>query len=125
MAEKKEEKGKWKLLPTIGFPAFLVALLVAVIGGIFAPQNGGLILVLVIVGFFVGFLNIKEAEVKPLLLAAIALIVVGTATFKPLDNIINPLGTWLDHIVSYFAVFVTPAAVIGAIKILFQVARPG
>ena len=44
MAENIEEKGKWKLLPTIGFLAFLVALIVAIIGGIVAPDNSGLIL---------------------------------------------------------------------------------
>lgn len=71
-----------------------------------------------------GLLNITETEVQPLLLAAIALIVVGTATFAPLNNIIRPVGTWIDDIVKYFAVFMTPAAVISAIKVLLAVARP-
>ena len=124
MVEKKEVR-HWKILPTIGFLAFLVALIVAIIGGMVAPQSSGLILLLIIMGVLVGLLNITEAEVKPLLLAAIALIVVGTATFKPLDNIINPLGTWIDDIVNYFAVFMTPAAVISAIKVLLSIARPG
>ncbi len=127
MAENIEEKGKWKLLPTIGFLAFLVALIVAIIGGIVAPDNSGLILTLIVVGILVGLLNITASETQPLLLAAIALIVIGVGTgiFKPLDNIINPVGTWIDHIVNYFTVFMTPAAIIAAIKILFQVARPG
>ncbi len=124
MAEKKVEK-KWKILPTIGFVAFLIALIVAVIGGILAPQNSGMILILIIVGILVGLFNITEAEIRPLLLAAIALIVVGTASFKPLDNIIQPVGTALDNIVNYFAIFMTPPAVISAIKILLAVARPG
>lgn len=68
-------------MPTIGFLAFLVALIVAIIGGMVAPQSSGLILLLIIMGVLVGMLNITEAEVKPLLLAAIALTVVGTATF--------------------------------------------
>lgn len=124
MEQKKEEK-KWKILPTIGFFAFLVALIVAILGGIIAPQNAGMVLILIIMGIIVGLLNITEAEVAPLLLAAIALIVVGTATFGPLDKIIKPLGSWLDHIVDYFAIFMTPAAVISAIKILLKVAKPG
>lgn len=124
--EQKKEK-KWKILPTIGFFAFLIALIVAIIGGIAAPQNSGLILILIIVGILVGLFNITEHEVQPLLLAAIALIVVGVGTgiFKPLDNFINPVGTWIDHIVDYFTIFMTPAAIIAAIKILLQVARPG
>lgn len=127
MEGKKEEKGKWKLLPTIGFVAFLVALVVAVIGGIVAPANSGLILALLIVGIVVGLLNITEAEVRPLLLAAIALIVigVGTGTFKPLDNFISPVGSWIDQIVDYFTIFMTPAAIIAAIRILLSVAKPG
>lgn len=121
------EEKKWKILPTIGFLAFLIALIVAIVGGIVAPQNSGIILILIVVGILVGLLNITEAEVKPLLLAAIALIVIGLgqATFKPLDNLVSPLGTWIDHIVKNFTIFMTPAAVIAAIKVLFAVARPG
>ncbi len=127
MEQKKEEKKKWKILPTIGFFAFLIALIVAIIGGIVSPANSGLILVLIVMGILVGLLNIAEHEVQPLLLAAIALIVVGVGTgiFAPLDKVINPLGTWIDHIVDYFTIFMTPAAIIAAVKILLQVARPG
>lgn len=124
MADKEEEK-KWKILPTIGFLAFLVALVLGIIGGIAAPDNGGIILILIIMGVLVGLLNITEKEVMPLLLAAVALIVVGGATFEPLNKVVANLGTWLDHIVNYFAIFMAPAAVINAIKTLFAVARPG
>lgn len=114
-----------KLLGMIGFIAFIVALLLGLVGGIVAPGNGVIILILVIMGIIVGFLNITQKEMLPLLVAAIALIVVGTAGFGALDNILKPLGTWLNGIVNYFAIFMAPAAVINAIKIMFGVARPG
>ncbi len=125
-AEKKAEtKPTSKVLPMIGFWAFVVALVLGVIGGIIAPEQGSLILILVILGIIVGLLNITEKEVMPLLIAAIALIVVSTAGFAPLDKIIPSLGSSLDHIVKYFATFMAPAAVINAIKVMFAVARPG
>lgn len=125
-AEKKAEaKPTSRVMPMIGFWAFVIALVLGVIGGIFAPGQGGLILILVTLGIIVGLLNITEKEVMPLLIAAIALIVVGTAGFAPLDKIVSPLGTWLDHIVDYFATFMAPAAVINAIRVMFAVARPG
>ena len=108
----------------IGFIAFIVGLVTALIAGIFAPSNGTVILVLVILGIIVGIFNITNRDIIPLLVAAIALVVVGTAGFAPLDQLINGLGTHINEIVNYLARLMAPAALIAAVKTLINVGFP-
>jgi len=123
-----------KLAGFIGFAAFLVGLLLAIIGGATvqigilggAETSSGYVLALVILGILVGILNISGKEVIPLLIAAIALIVVGNTTaFAPLDDLGADAGTRINAIVALLAVFMTPAAVISAFRAILAVARPG
>lgn len=117
----------------IGFAAFLVGLLLAIIGGATvqitfgaAETSGAIVLVLVILGILVGVLNISGKEVIPLLIAAIALIVVGNTTaFLPLDDLGGHAGTRINAIVALLAAFMAPAAVISAFRAILAVARPG
>jgi len=125
MSEPKAGAPRGKIAGYIGLAAFLVGLVLAVIAGFAARDNGAIILVLVILGIFVGLLNITAKEIGTLLLAAIALIVLGGTSFGALDDLINGLGSGLDGIVKYLASFMAPAAVISAIRALWGVARPG
>lgn len=125
MSEPKAGAPRGKMAGYIGLAAFLVGLVLAVIAGFAARDNGAIILVLVILGIFVGLLNITAKEIGTLLLAAIALIVLGGTSFGALDDLINGLGSGLDGIVKYLASFMAPAAVISAIRALWGVARPG
>jgi hypothetical protein len=126
MAEKAEKPDTTKKLAgSIGLLAFLGGIILAIVGGIVSQQNEGIILALVIMGILVGVLNITGKEVLPLLIAAIALLVVGTSSFAPLDKLVNYLGRDIDTIVHYLANFMAPAAVISAIRAIWAVARPG
>jgi len=126
MAEKAEKPDTTKKLAgSIGLLAFLGGIILAIVGGIVSQQNEGIILALVIMGILVGVLNITGKEVLPLLIAAIALLVVGTSSFAPLDKLVNYLGRDIDTIVHYLANFTAPAAVISAIRAIWAVARPG
>jgi hypothetical protein len=126
MAEKAEKPDTTKKLAgSIGLLAFLGGIILAIVGGIVSQQNEGIILALVIMGILVGLLNITGKEVLPLLIAAIALLVVGTSSFAPLDKLVNYLGRDIDTIVHYLANFMAPAAVISAIRAIWAVARPG
>lgn len=126
MAEKAEKPDTTKKLSSsIGLLAFLGGIILAIVGGIVSQQNEGIILALVIMGILVGVLNITGKEVLPLLIAAIALLVVGTSSFAPLDKLVNYLGRDIDTIVHYLANFMAPAAVISAIRAIWAVARPG
>lgn len=114
------EKGK--VMGLIGFWAFIIGLIIAVVMGIIAPANPVAIIVLIILGIIIGFLNITAKEVPTLLLATIALIVVGNV-FSPLNML--DIGKVIGNMLSYVATLVAPAAVIAAIKALWQIGKPG
>ena len=125
-AKKPEPSSTKKLAGYIGLLAFIVGIILAIVGGIGYHDNAGITLTLVIVGILVGVLNITGKEVLPLLIAAIALIVVGyTKGFQPLDDLGGEAGTKINAIVAYLATFMAPAAVISAFRAILAVARPG
>ena len=115
----------------IGSYAFILGVVLAIVLGIVAgsgmdmtavPENdvmAWLPLVLVILGVIVGFLNVGDKEVQPFLLAAMALVIVGTVA----DISMIPLiGNFLWKIVSYIAIFAAPAALIVAILEFYKLA---
>ncbi len=110
------------MLSKIGFWAFIIGLILALIGGIVAPQNSAIVIVLIILGLIIGFLNITAKETQLFLVATIALIVVG-GVFSSLDFL--SLGEKLDQILNYVATLMAPAAVVAAIKALWAVGKPG
>lgn len=116
----------------IGEYAFLAGVIIAIAVGILsgmalvamdAGTTGLITLVLVVLGLVVGFLNIKDKEIKTFLIAAIALISVGSAQLTVVNDVIAPLGTVLQDIVGYIAVFVAPAALVVALKAVYSLAK--
>jgi len=110
-----------KALGIIGFIAFVLGLVIAVVAGALGWQYDWVILVLVLLGIIIGALNISSKEMIPLLLATIALIVVG-GVFAPIKTL--GVGSILDSILSLVATLMAPAAVIVAIKALWAVGFP-
>jgi hypothetical protein len=124
-AKPKESTGK-KVAGIVGGLAFFVGFILAVIAGIVARDNGGIVLALVILGIIVAVLNITAKEVVPVMIAAIALIVAGGAgIFTPLDNLLDGMGRAFNGIVTELAVFMVPVAIISAIRAVIALARPG
>jgi len=123
-------KGKSNVLGMVGFWAFIVGLIIAVVVGILAVLSPGIgmaimpaiIIVLIILGLIVGFLNITAKEILLFLVATIALIVVG-GVFAPLKTF--GIGAMLDAILALVATLMAPAAVVAAIKALWAVGKPG
>jgi hypothetical protein len=111
-----------KILGIIGFWAFIIGLIIAVVCGIILPQNTAIIVVLIILGIIIGLLNINAKETMLFLVATIALIVVGNV-FAPLTML--GIGKILGSILSYVATLMAPAAIIAAIKALWAVGKPG
>ena len=110
-----------RILSVIGFWAFIVGLVIAVVCGIILPQNPAIIIVLIILGLIIGFLNITAKETMLFLLATIALIVVGNV-FAPLTML--GIGKILGSMLGYVATLMAPAAIIAAIKALWSVGKP-
>ena len=113
---------KARVVGLVGFWAFIVGLIISVIAGLVLPGNAIVVLILVILGIVIGFLNISPKETQALLLAAIALIVVGNA-FAPLKFL--GIDTMIAGILAYITVLVAPAAVIAAIKTIWAIGKPG
>jgi hypothetical protein len=116
---------KSKVMGLVGFWSFIIGLVIALVLGIIGAFSTGMdtswiIIVLIILGIIIGFNNITAKEVSTLLLAIFALIVVGNV-FDPLPFI----GKFISTVLHYVTVLVAPAAVIVAIKALWQVGKPG
>ena len=107
--------------------AFLIGVVLALIFGIFSAEKyaGMLTLVLVVLGLIVGFLNISEKETTPFLVAAAALMLTGISGtgLVVIDGVVDGLGKHLQSIVTNIGVFVTPAAVVVALKSIKALAK--
>jgi len=113
----------------IGYYAFLVGIVLAVIAGLVTdiPVIGPFIpLILLLLGLVVGFLNIGDKEVDKFLLAAIALALVGATsanlTAIPALGGVH-IGGMLASIVSQIATFVAPAALIVALVTIWNLGK--
>jgi hypothetical protein len=82
-------------------------------------------LVLLILGIVVGLITITAKEVRPFLLATIALIVASLSNvWGPLQNgTLDLLYYWATEILSFIIAFTAPAAVIIAIRAIFAMER--
>jgi hypothetical protein len=148
MAEKEgaPKSGGFSFLGAVGFLAFIAGIVLSIVAGIMVeprtitqvrpeilsgpakhPETvAHVVLALAILGIIVGLLNITAKEVMLLMVAAIALLVVGQAgTFDILDRIARGFGTHITDILTYFGKLMTPAAVIAAVRALFAVGFPG
>ena len=101
----------------LGELAFLAFVIIAILAGLATSayptgDYGAVTAVLVVLGVIVGLLNVSEKETTPFLVAAIALLAAGTASF----NAIPVAGRVIDNILNFIGAFVAPAAVIVAIK---------
>ena len=106
----------------IGFWALIVGLILSVVFGIISPHNTAIIIVLIILGVVIGFLNITSKETLLFLVATVALVVVGNV-FAPLTAL--RIGEILGNILSYVATLMAPAAIIVAVKAIWSAAKPG
>jgi hypothetical protein len=148
MADEKEgasSAGGISWAGAIGFLAFIAGIILAIIAGIAVEPRtileidpdivvgpakhpdtvATMVLILAILGIIVGILNITAKEVLLLMVAAIALLVVGNNGFDILDKVVGGLGTTITDILYYFGRLMAPAAVIAAVRALFAVGFPG
>lgn len=103
----------------IGYWAFILGVVVAVVGPFIESFLGAAYLayLLVVLGVVVGLLNITEKEVSEFLLVVVALLLAGAAGLDKLPVIGQSI---LKPILSSVGVFVAPAAVVVALKVLYS-----
>jgi len=111
----------------VGGWAFILGVIVAIIAGLaaglVASYAGWITLLLVILGLIVGFLNIADKQTQGFLIAAIALMAVGTANLASINTVLPGVGTAIAYIVQNVAAFVMPAALVVALKEVYNIAR--
>lgn len=113
MKMKSKFIGKW---------AFLVGLLVAVLASFLAGYETTVALVLFLLGLVVGFLNISEKDSNKFLLATIALLTGGLASISAL-SMLGVVSAYLNAILGSFVAFVSAAALVVAIKVVFETGK--
>lgn len=101
----------------VGELAFLAFVIIAILAGLATSANvsadySAVTAVLVVLGIIVGFLNISEKETTSFLVASIALLAAGTASFASIPVV----GLVIDNILAFIGAFVAPAAVIVGLK---------
>ena len=104
--------------------AFILGIIIAIIVSLFKVSDavgGWLLLLLIVLGLIVGFLNVTEKETTPFLVASAALLITGT-TGSTLA-IIPVVGGYFQNMVQNIAVFVTPAAILVAVKAIWALAK--
>jgi len=105
-----EQVGEW---------SFIACVLIAIIAGAAGYATYEVSLALIVLGLIVGFLNVAEKEAFNFLIAAIALLLAGTAGLGQLPVI----GPYIEPILTNIATFVAPAAIVVGLKALYDLAR--
>jgi len=111
-------------LKKIGHYAFIAGIVLAVLIALI-PQIGEkieprvIILVLVTLGVIVGLLNITSKETTEFLVAALALIIASSASALTLAAIWTGLTSLLGNVI----IFVSPAAIVVALKTVYALAQ--
>jgi hypothetical protein len=101
--------------------AFIIGLALAIILGLFgnyitADIQTWISYLLVIIGLVVGFYNMNQKEVFNFLIVTIALLTVGAAGLQTIPIV----GTIIQPILTYIIAFVAPAALVMALKALYD-----
>jgi hypothetical protein len=110
---EKEFLGKW---------AFLIGLIIAVITGFMTGYATILALVLFVLGLIVGFLNVTEKDSVKFLIATIALLTGGIASLTAL-SMLGVTINYITTILANFVAFISAAALVVAIKAIFETSK--
>jgi hypothetical protein len=98
----------------IGKWAFVLGVLVSIVSGFI--NSSVMVTILIILGLVVGFLNISEKEAEKFLISAVALLMVGTASFSVIMLNGSFVSGTLQQAMNNFVSFVAAAAIVVAIK---------
>ncbi|MGV8176759.1 MAG: hypothetical protein ACP5NX_03100 [Candidatus Bilamarchaeaceae archaeon] len=106
--------------------AFILGVVIAIVLGVLsaqaAPYSQMLNAALAVLGLIVGLMNIKDKEVNTFLLASLVLLTSAVAIGNAFV-IIPQFQTWVVGFVSALTAFVAPAAVVVALKAVYNLAR--
>ena len=104
-------------MESIGHWVFLLGVFIAIVAGFLAGANSTIVWVLALLGLIVGLLNLKTPDIHGFLLAVLVLIVSAGSL-----NVLPVIGSVLGTILQYIVIFVAPAALIVALKAVYNFA---
>ncbi|TAL48087.1 hypothetical protein EPN87_01460 [archaeon] len=116
---------KTKTIQQVGEWAFIVGVILAILVGLVQiPQIPveTVATVLIVLGILVGIINISEKNAHDFLLATIALLATSSAGFAGIQSL-PVIGGYLGPILANIAAFVAPAAVIVALKAVYELGK--
>ena len=111
-----------KMMTMLGPAAFYIGLIIAIIA-MFITPSGWLYVVLAILGVIVGLLNITAKESGPFLFATIAFIVAAFGMYSLITAAGVLIRVQLIRLAANITVLVGSAAVIIALKAIYEAAR--
>ncbi|MFA5746023.1 MAG: hypothetical protein WCX82_01070 [archaeon] len=103
----------------LGGITFIVGLILCFLFAFISTPALWITITLLLLGFVVGFLNIKDKDTNQFLLASIVLIATSATPVGDLPAI----GAFLSRVVTNFASFVGPAALIVSIFVVIKIAH--
>ncbi len=115
-------KESQSVFPLIGAWAFVIGLCLALLAGFGFTEQPWAYLVLGVLGVIVGMVNIHEKDNVPFLVAAIAFVVAGEGLAVVLAAVPG-IGPQVPSVLHYVVSFVSPAAGVVALKLLYETAR--
>ena len=109
----------------VGYWAFVIGVIVAVLAGV-AEGYGGQPLessaavgaAIVVLGIIVGWFNVKEKAFMSFMVSTVTLMVGATAAFTLLNSL--TVGFYITGILRYIVLFVSPAAILVALKVFWK-----
>ena len=104
----------------VGRIVFIIGVVVSIIAGFITSY--WIFPILTILGLIVGFLNVTAKEVQSFLLAAIGLVIISAFGSDQI-NALPQIGSTLGRIYVALLTFVSPAAIIVALKAIYSVAK--
>ena len=107
-------------LKKAGHYAFIAGVVLAVLIALIPQLRGDIaVWILVILGVIVGLLNVTAKETVSFLVAALALIIASSASALTLATIWTGLTSILGNVI----IFVSPAAIVVALKTVYALAE--
>jgi uncharacterized membrane protein len=110
-----KELGKWSFIA--GIVLAIVAGLVP--GAMLGTAADWIVPVLLVLGVVVGLINIQQKHVHDFLVATIALLATGAVPWVAIPLV----GAYVGAVVAKIASFVAPAAVIVALKAIYEIGK--
>jgi hypothetical protein len=113
----------------LGAYAFLIGVVLAVILGLFnksLESAGGIFYsTLVVIGLFVGYMNVGDKNSSTFLFASLAMVIVGALGNEPLKyvSLNNYVVTSLRNILGTLLILFIPATIIVSLKTVFSMAK--